>query len=349
MEYKKLLVFFAVFVILVGLVSAAITVTSKSRSSTGAAFTEISTENDVSSPNSLRLFASEITSFPPTNEARFRINFDSGTTLSDLKNISWMQFVDQGYISHVDVLLDTAGDGGGVDDSLVFEYAKVDPLDCDDVADYPLGAVNTFDDKGIVDDGAFAWLNSGPPGPCGDSTFDAGHNSLAEWKTIYPNAKIIALEIEVDGWIEESEAFIDDVKINGQLVENFDGLQQVDVEIVELTLISISPLSLNFGPLTPGTSDNAALNGPILFDASGSNTNFNVEVSAVTGFPFDTGLEFDGADPVGQSWDFVCVESSNVCTYTVQSTDPTLSIPAGATIGERIGTVTYTVTPSPPD
>src|SRR3989344_2031935 len=348
MEYKKFLIFFAVSIMLVGLVSAAVTVTSKSRSSTGAAFTEISTDNDVSSPNSLRLFASEITSFPPTNEARLRINLASETTLSDLESISWMQFVDHGYISHVDVLLDTAGDGGGVDDALVFEYAKVDPEDCDDSEDYPTGSVNTFGDKGIVDSGAFAWLNSGPPGPCGDSVFDAGHKSLAGWKTAFPNAKIIALEIEVDGWIEESEAFLDDVKINDVLVENFDGVQQVDVEIVELTLISISPLSLDFGSRAPGTSDNAALNGPILFDASGSNTNFDVEVTDVTGFPFETGLEFDGDEPVGKLWEFTCVEDDNVCTYPVQSTVPTLSIPAGAVIGEHTGTVTYTVTASPP-
>ena len=347
MEYRKFLIFFAVFVISVGLVSA-ITVTSRVRSSTGAAFTEISTEHDVSSPNSLRLFAGEITSFPPTNEARLRLNLASGTTLSDLDSISWMQFVDHGYISHVDVLLDTAGDGGGVDDALVFEYAKVDPLDCDDVADYPLGSVNTFGDKGIVDGGAFAWINSGPPGPCGDSTFNAGYKSLAGWKTTFPNAKIVALEIEVDGWIAESEAFIDDVKINDVLVENFDGTTTVDVEIVALTLVSISPITLNFGPLTPGTTDNAALNGPILFDVTGSNTNPTIEVASVTGFPFADGLEFDGANPVGQDWNFICVVVDNICTYETQSTEPTLSIPSGAVIGERIGTVTYTVTGSPP-
>ena len=344
---KFLFLVFAIFMMLVGLVSS-IDVTSRVRSSTGAAFTEISTDNDVSSPNSLRLFASEITSFPPTNEARLRINLASGTTLSDLDSISWMQFVDHGYISHVDVLLDTAGDGGGVDDALVFEYAKVDPEDCDDSEDYPTGSVNTFGDKGIVDSGAFAWLNSGPPGPCGDSVFDAGHKSLAGWKTAFPNAKVIALEIEVDGWIEESEAFLDDVKINDVLVENFDGEQLVDVEIVALTLVSISPMNLNFGSRIPGTSDNPAVNGPIEFDASGSNTNFDVEVTDVTGFPFETGLEFDGDEPVGKSWEFNCVEVSDICTYATQSTVPTLSIPAGAVIGEHTGTVTYTVTASPP-
>ncbi len=365
MEYKKFLIFFAVFVISVGLVSAAVTVTSKSRSSTGAAFTEISTENDVSIPNSLRLFASEITSFPPTNEARFRVNFASGTKLSDLESVSWMQFVDHGYISHVDVLLDINGNGvydgtAGGDDALVFEYAKVKPsLGCDDVDDYPLGSVDTFGDKGIVDNDAWAWLTSGPAGGCASPATEFFWHVLSAWKagvppseangkTINGNTKVVALEIEVDGWIAESEAFIDDVKINNALVENFDGAQVVEVEIVALTLVSIAPTSLNFGSLSPGTTDNAALNGPILFDATGSNTNVNIEVASVTGFPFADGLEFDGFNPVGQDWDFICVVVNNVCTYPVQSTEPTLSIPAGAVIGEHIGTVTYTVTGSPP-
>ena len=347
MKPKFLFLAFVISIVLVGLVSS-IDVTSRVRSSTGAAFTEISTEHDVSSPNSLRLFAGEITSFPPTNEARLRINLDSGTTLEDLESVSWMQFVDHGYISHVDVLLDTAGDGGGVDDALVFEYAKVDPDDCDDSEDYPLGSVDTFGDKGIVDDGAFAWLNSGPPGPCGDSVFDAGHKSLAEWKTAFPNAKIIALEIEVDGWIEESEAFIDDVKINDVLVEDFDGDTQVNVEILALTLVSISPINLDFGSKTPGTFDNPALNGPITFDATGSNTDFSIEVADVTGFPFEDGLEFDGEEPVGQEWDFECEEVDDICTYETQSTVPTLSIPSGAVVGEKVGTITYLITgPAP--
>ena len=362
------MVLFAIFVISVGLVSAAVTVTSKSRSSTGAAFTEISTDNDVSSPNSLRLFAGEITSFPPTNEARFRVNFASGTKLSDLENVSWMQFVDHGYISHVDVLLDINGNGvydgtTGGDDALVFEYAKVvgpvDPLGCDDVADYPLGSVDTFGDKGIVDNDAWAWLTSGPAGGCSSPPTEFFWHALSAWKagvlpseangkTINGDTKVVALEIEVDGWIAESEAFIDDVKINNVLVENFDGVQQVDVEIVALTLISISPITLNFGPLVPGTTDNPALNGPIIFDATGSNTDVNIEVASVTGFPFADGLEFDGLDPVGKDWDFTCVVVDNICTYETQSTEPTLSIPAGAVIGEHIGTVTYTVTGSPP-
>ncbi len=353
MKKSNFVFLIGVLVLVVSIVSA-ITVDSRFRSSTGAAFTEISTLNDVSSPNSLRFFASQITSFPPTNEARFRVNFASDTPLSDLNTISWMQFVDHGYVSHVDVYIDTAGDGGGSDEALVFEYAKVDPNLCDGSSTpgdgiYPTGQLNTFGDKGIVDAGAFAWKNSGPAGPCGDSNFDSGHKSLTDWKTTFPNAKVIAIEIEADGWIAESEIFIDDVMINGELVENFDGSQEVEVEIVQLTLASITPVSLNFGSLSPGTNDNPAVNGPIMFDATGSNTNVRVEVSAVTGFPFETGLKLDGDDtPFGKFWNLDCVENNNVCTFTPATTVPTLSIPAGAISGLKTGMITYTITgPTP--
>jgi len=103
----------------------------------------------------------------------------------------------------------------------VFEYAKVDPvLGCDDSGDYPTGSFNTFSDKGIVDSGAFAWLSSGPAGPCGDGTFDANHMSLADWKStgiagINGSTPVLRLEIEVDNWIESSEAYINDVLVNG--------------------------------------------------------------------------------------------------------------------------------------
>lgn len=138
------------------------------------------------------------------------------SSLSDLDSISWDAIVSNGYAPHVDVLIDIDSDGD-IDDALVFEYAKVDPFDCDDSEDYPFGEINTFDDKGIVDDDAYAWLSSGPAGPCGGETFDENHKSLADWKL--EDYDVIGFELEIDNWIWESNSLIRNIQINEEEVE----------------------------------------------------------------------------------------------------------------------------------
>lgn len=148
-------------------------------------------------------------------EQRVRIlASDAGLTdLDSLTSIAFTQDVQAGYIGHVDVIVETSTGT----DALVFEYAKVDATDCDDAADYPSGAVNTFGDKGIVDAGANAWLSSGAPGPCGGEGFIDG--SLANWKAgiaeITGSSNIVALEFEVDSWIETSTSVFSDLIVNG--------------------------------------------------------------------------------------------------------------------------------------
>ena len=132
------------------------------------------------------------------------------TDLSDLETISWEADVISGYLPHVDVFLDNG-------ETLVFEYAKVDPAQCDN-APYPTGTLNTFDDKGIVDGNAKAWLSSGVPGPCGDPTFEANYKTLTDWKTFYPIAKVERIEVEVDNWIASSNSDAWDVEVNGVVV-----------------------------------------------------------------------------------------------------------------------------------
>ncbi len=149
------------------------------------------------------------------------------TTLSQLETMSWAVTSGVGYAPHVDVYLDTLGDGGDADQSLNFEYAKVDIANCDTPATYPIGDFDTFKDNGIVDLAAMAWLNSGPAGPCTETTstgdmapldgfiFENTYKSLAEWKTEYPNAKILRFEIEVEAWISDSSSDISTIVING--------------------------------------------------------------------------------------------------------------------------------------
>ena len=197
--------------------------TTSNLSVTGLGISELSAGWFFSGSESVRLYAPLITDFiDPLNwhEARVNITFDIPMQLTDLNNISWQTNVIQGYLPHADIFLDLDSDGIS-DDVLVFEYAKVDPFLCDN-APYPIGILDTFGNKGILDDNSYAWLNSGVPGPCGNPTFDNNHKSLSDWKIFYPSAEILRIQIEVDGWIETSEAYVDDTVINGQIVELFD-------------------------------------------------------------------------------------------------------------------------------
>lgn len=155
-----------------------------------------------------------------TNEARIEIPLED-MTLGDIETLMWYAYVTSGYMPHVDILIDIDGDGVK-DDALVVEYDKVAAPHDQLVGDmnYQRNAwVNTFDDKGIVDDGAGMWLSSGNPGPMGGPGFIYG--TLADWKagTVEPgidaSTAVLGLEIEVDGWVEASGSFVDLVKLNG--------------------------------------------------------------------------------------------------------------------------------------
>lgn len=147
---------------------------------------------------------------------------DAGiSTLNDLESIEWETNVNSGYLPHVDVLIDTDGDGVK-DDALVFEYAKVSaPYDN---SPYPIGEMNTFGDKGMVDNDARAWLSSGSAGDISNPAFIDG--LLSEWKSgtaddtsINGNTKIVGFDLEIDNWILDSNSEVRNIRINGNSIE----------------------------------------------------------------------------------------------------------------------------------
>ncbi len=168
-----------------------------------------------------------------SSEARIVIDAeDVGvTTLNDLLTMSWNVDVVSGYIAHVDVLIDTTGDGLA-DDALVFEYAKKQ-APFDNVGSYPTGnSIDTFGDKGILDGTSFAWLTTEDAGAVGDPGYTA--YTLADWKSgqtsskhsknIPANVAVIRFEIEVDGWDQThdgavAESHISNIVINAESVE----------------------------------------------------------------------------------------------------------------------------------
>jgi len=161
----------------------------------------------------------------PGDEARIVMPVPEGTTLADIAAVSWWEYLVAGYPPHLDIMLDIDGDGT-IDDSLVFEYAYNDVALHYLEGPMPYGALTgdwyqTFSDDGNgpaqVDDTAYGWLSSGPPGPPGDPAFISG--TLAGWKSglvdpvIDGTTSVVSLEIEIDNWVVQSEAYIDDIVI----------------------------------------------------------------------------------------------------------------------------------------
>jgi hypothetical protein len=335
-KMKKLLVFLVMAGVLMGFVFAV--ETSTFLTARGDASSTLSNLHETSGENSARISAEKI--IGATNEGRVLIEFGDSLLLEDLETLSWMQHVEEGYASHVDIFLDNS-------EVLVFEYAKVDPLDCDDSSDYPSGDINTFGDKGIVDDNAFAWKNGPVPGPCGSQAFDDVHKSLADWKTEYPGVKVSTIEIEVDGWIptnDRSTSFIDDVTVNGEVIEDFEGVQGGAGQIVPDTTFIPNPNPLNFGDMIPGQSSVATSTlsvGTSNLDVIG------IAVAPVTGsvftednvlFSSDGGSTFVGASSVP----VISIPAQNSFDLPVK-----LSVPVGTSSESFSGVITYTVVETP--
>jgi hypothetical protein len=107
-----------------------------------------------------------------------------------------------------------------------------------------------------------------------------------------------------------------------------------------LVVFQVLPRSLEFGIVQPGSINNSALNGPIIFNTTGSNTNVTVEITEVFGSPFDIGLKIDDHSAIGSLW--TILTSSPIKTAV-----PTLNVPAQTTPGNKKGTIVYTITGLP--
>ncbi|MBU1988876.1 MAG: hypothetical protein KKD94_05345, partial [Nanoarchaeota archaeon] len=117
--------------------------------------------------------------------------------------------------------------------------------------------------------------------------------------------------------------------------------QSLLVTIAGRIVFDILPRQLNFGIVQPGSTDNPALNGPIIFNVTGSEQDVNVEITNVTGYPFEDGLRIDNNPALGSHW-FIPY------TSPIVNATPTLDVPEEAPPGQAEGTIVYTVTgPTP--
>ena len=121
---------------------------------------------------------------------------------------------------------------------------------------------------------------------------------------------------------------------NGLLPSN---QQELNVTIASAITFQVLPRNLEFGLVQPGSQNNPALNGPIVFNITGSTTNVNVEITEVTGFPFEQGLKIDNEPALGKFWTILY-------SSPIKTAIPTLDIPKNAPAGNNKGTIVYTVT-----
>lgn len=173
------------------------------------------------------------TSVPGTgDEARVVIPLPVGTTLGDIDSISWYAYMVAGYVPHADLVLDYDGDGLR-DDVLVAEGAHQNG---DSVVGWPVSTwIKTFEGasgvytpwSGIpgsqtanevksVQDKTAVWMQS-----AADPNF--GLDTLANFKAgktggmiiVNANTPVLSIEIEIDNWVLQSGAYVDDVSVNG--------------------------------------------------------------------------------------------------------------------------------------
>jgi hypothetical protein len=199
-------------------------------------------------------------------EARIIVGLPAGTTLSNITSISWQEYLVQGYPPHVDIILDLDNDGIG-DDALVVEYAYntathyAEAHTATEAYGAQTGAwYNTFNDDGngpsSVTDTTFAWLNSGAPGPYPPDGINMIGDTLANWKagtvsgggSVDGSTKVLRLEIEIDNWIRDTDAYVDSIEVNGAPASGVN----LEATVPDIVAISVTPTSIDFGTLLPG-------------------------------------------------------------------------------------------------
>ena len=116
--------------------------------------------------------------------------------------------------------------------------------------------------------------------------------------------------------------------------------QELNVTIAGRIVFHVTPRGLEFGVVQPGSFNNPALNGPIVFNVTGSGADVNVEITQIIGFPFEEGLRIDGNLALGSFW---AIPASS----PIRTAVPTLDVPLDAPPGNNQGTIVYTISGTP--
>jgi len=166
------------------------------------------------------------------DEARIVIPLPDGTTLGDIDSISWWEYLVEGYIPHVDLELDLDADSNSENDKLVAEAAHQNDNNTTtwdtSYRGGDVGWIQTFEGASGVYTSWANWL-TGSPSPVtsvNDTTAmwmfaadDATYrlDTLANFKSgigdVDASTVVLAIEVEIDNWVLQSEAYVDDIEI----------------------------------------------------------------------------------------------------------------------------------------
>ena len=195
---------------------------------------ELSTEEAYSGEESIHLLTTG--DVGDGDEARIVvIPLPEGTTLGDIESISWWVYAASGYPPHLDITLDC--DGDSVVDNEDMLTAEMN-LNCvgapksiatlQGEISYNTGWLQTFeltsgDGFGAITGDTTFWVTK-----MGSGDLNAPSGTLAQWKAgtvandpesemttpvITGSAPVVKLEIEVDNWVLQTEAYVDDIEI----------------------------------------------------------------------------------------------------------------------------------------
>jgi len=166
------------------------------------------------------------------DEARIVIPLPDGTTLGQIDSISWWTYLVEGYIPHVDLELDLDADSNSENDRLVAEAAHQNDNDTTtwdtSYRGEDVSWIQTFEGASGVYTSWANWL-TGSPSPVtsvNDTTAmwmfaadDATYrlDTLANFKSgigdVDASTVVLAIEVEIDNWVLQSEAYVDDIEI----------------------------------------------------------------------------------------------------------------------------------------
>ena len=191
------------------------------------------------------------------HKATVRVEMPSGTTLGSITSVSWQRYLVAGYVPHLDIKLE-----GGITLTVEGAYANSDQTVANfaqnvwaamfDGGDggYPAWATwltgsvtNTTqlnDDMAVwrSGSGGAAGFNVAEPGEIGtDRNLQKLSTYRAGWNGISDATVVEALEIEVDNWVHQTEAYVDAIEINGTV---YYGLIQDAIDAATGTTIEVA-------------------------------------------------------------------------------------------------------------
>ena len=274
-----------------------------------------------------------------SNADTITVEVPAGTTLGQIDSIAWSEYLIQGYPPHVDIMLDLNVDGTA-DEALVFEYA-LNGHTGDSQPTY--GALTgawyqTFSDDGegpaVIDGNDLAWLATGPPGGPGIIL-----GTLADWKagtvdaSVDSSAIVLRLEIEVDNYITDCVALVNNIVLG--ISGDVGPVEMTASSPGEIIAISVSPTSVNFGSLVPGTPSAAQTvtvtnTGNVAADFSAT-----IENESPTGvYTGDPGLEMNEASVA--AW-----LPRGVAPAGTETPSLVLTVPSGTAAGTYTATLVF--------